>query len=408
MRVAIVSVHASPIGTPGDGPGCGQRVHVAALAAALVRRGAEVAVYTRLSVPDAPSRVETPQGYTVVNVPAGPPAPLDAEGRVACVAEFGRRLSGLLDEDEADIVHAHAWSSAVAAMSARPAAAPVVVTFHSLGVVERRHLGVADAGPVDRVRVETRLCNTVDHVIATCADEVFELRRMGLPVGRTSIVPWGVDLSLFTPDGPPGQHRGPRPRLLVVGSLARRKGIDEAIGALRQLPDVELVIAGGPPLAGLSTDPDARRLAAVAVGAGVRDRVTFTGAVEHERVPRLMRSADVVLVPSWYEPFGPSALEAMACGVPVVATAVGGLTDIVIDGVTGALVPTRDSASIAAAVRAIIDEPEVAERLARSSSERASRRFSWDVIVRGVQHAYARALGLSAVESEVDLDAASR
>ncbi len=409
MRVAMVSLHANPLGTPGDGFGCAQRVHVAALSAALARRGTEVTVYTRRTAPDTPSVLSAAEGYSVVHVPAGPPAPVGRDGVPACVPEFGRRLREFLDDDPPDVIHAHSWTSAVAATSGRAGdGPPVVVTFHSLGVVERRHTGATDPGPADRVRIETRLCRSVDHVIATCANEVFELRRLGLTVDRTSIVPWGVDLSAFTPDGPPGQRRGARPRLLVLGSLARHTGVDEVIQAMRQVPDAELVVAGGPDADHLSTDRNARRLAASAVGAGVRDRVTFVGAVERDLVPRLMRSADIVLATPWYETFGPSALEAMACGVPVVATAVGGLTDIVIDGVTGKLVPPRDVLSIADAVNSILADSALAERLARASSERASRRYSWDVISRGILNAYGRAVGEPAADKDLDGEAATR
>ena len=212
-------------------------------------------------------------------------------------------------------------------------------TFHALGSVKRRHQGADDTSPPGRVAAERAVVGRVDRVIATCTDEVFELARLGAPRRRTTVVPCGVDTAAFSPDGPV-HPRAERPRIVVLGRLVRRKGVDEVIAALRRLPGVELLVAGGPDGSGehsaaLHRDPDARRLRQAAAAAGVADRVRLLGAVARPDVPALLRSADAVVCVPWYEPFGIVPLEAMACGRPVVASAVGGIQDTVVDQVTG-------------------------------------------------------------------------
>jgi D-inositol-3-phosphate glycosyltransferase len=223
----------------------------------------------------------------------------------------------------------------------------------------------------------------VDRVIATCTDEVFELARLGAPRRRTTVVPCGVDTLAFAPEGPVAA-RGARPRLVTVGRLVRRKGVDEVIGALRRLPGVELVVAGGPvgpaTSAALDADPDIRRLRHVAATAGVVDRVRFIGAVPRSDVPALLRSADAVVCVPWYEPFGIVPLEAMACGRAVVASAVGGIQDTVVDQVTGLLVPPRQPDALAAALRGLLAAPTQGLAFGIAGRDRVLARYGWDRI----------------------------
>lgn len=251
---------------------------------------------------------------------------------------------------------------------------------------------------------QARLCASADQVIAMSSAEAFELRRLGLDAARTSIVPSGVDIATFVASPPAYRPVGPR-RVLVVSGLAPGNGIDDAIRAVRDLRDVELVVAGGPESAvDLVRDPEARRLSSVASVCGVRHRVRFLGAVDRRGVARLMATADAVVATPWYEPFGMVALEAMASGVPVVATAVGGMIDSVVDGVTGVLVPPRDPDAVAAALRRVLGDPSFSSRLGRAGAERARRTYSWDCVARGALGAYARARGDERVDRDVDED----
>lgn len=267
-------------------------------------------------------------------------------------------------------------SGLAALEAAEPLGIPVVHTFHALGVVKRRHQGTKDTSPPDGLAIEEMIVRRSSCIVATCADEVFELARLGADTSRVSIVPCGVDLSRFTPARRRGRRSG-RVRLLVLGRLVERKGIDDVIAAIARVPNAELLVAGGPPVEQLEGDAEAQRLAQCAARHGVDDRVRLLGRVEHGRVPELLASADIVVCVPWYEPFGIVPLEAMACGVPVVASTVGGLVDTVVDGVTGLHVRPRDPLALADALRRLSDDRDLRHRLGAAGAERARARFSW-------------------------------
>jgi glycosyltransferase involved in cell wall biosynthesis len=233
-------------------------------------------------------------------------------------------------------------------------------------------------------------------VIATCSDEVFELRRLGLTSERVSIVPCGVDTSVFTPRGPVAP-RSSRPRLLVLGRIVERKGHADAVRALTAVPDAELVVVGGPPASELDAAPEVRRLRAVASSLGVADRLVFTGSIPRADVPAWVRSADVVLAVPWYEPFGITPLEAMACGRPVVATAVGGLVDSVADGVTGDLVPPRDPRALGQALAALLADDGRRAGYGAAGVRRARNRYRWSRVVADTDAVYRQILARSRV-----------
>jgi D-inositol-3-phosphate glycosyltransferase len=390
VKVAMVSEHASPMAVLGGADAGGQNVHVAALSAALARRGAEVVVHTRRDDPAPAPRVAAAPGVTVEHVEAGPPEPIPKDGLLPFMDEFAARLRRSFLDDPPDVVHAHFWMSGRAALAAaRPLGIPVVQTFHALGVVKRRHQGARDTSPPTRLPEEAILAREADRIVATCSDEVFELARMGADLRRVAVVPCGVDLGLFRPDGPAVPRAPGRCRLLVVSRLVERKGIGDAVAAMARLPGAELVVAGGPPAAGLAGDPEARRLAALAERAGVAGRVRFLGRVGRGDLPALYRSADLVVNVPWYEPFGIVPLEAMACGVPVVASAVGGLVDSVVDGVTGVHVPPRRPGLLASAVAALLADPGRRAALGAAGARRAHRRYGWDRIARSTLEVYA-------------------
>jgi D-inositol-3-phosphate glycosyltransferase len=389
MRVAMVSEHASPLAVLGGVDAGGQNVCVAEVAAALGRRGVDVVVYTRRDDPTLPRRVDLVPGVVVEHVDAGPPCEVSKDLLLPYMDEFAARLAREWRDERPDVVHSHFWMSGKAALTAaRPLGIPVVHTFHALGVVKRRHQGSKDTSPPERIPVERAVLYGADRIVATCTDEVFELARLGGDVHRIHVVPCGVDVDLFRPDGPAAPRTSGLHRVVSVSRLVERKGLGNVISALASLPDVELVVAGGPERARLFDDPQARRLRTLAHEVGVADRVHFTGGLLREQVAALLRSADLVVCVPWYEPFGIAPLEAMACGVPVVASAVGGLIDSVVDGVTGRHVPPRRPDAIAVAVRELLDDPALRAALGRGGVERARVRFSWERVADATLQTY--------------------
>jgi glycosyltransferase involved in cell wall biosynthesis len=390
MRIAMVSEHADPTAALGGEDAGGQNVHVAALACGLAARGHSVTVYTRLAGPDATPTGELAPGVQVRRLPAGPAAPLPKDELLPHMAEFGDGLRREWDLCPPDIVHAHFWMSGLAALrGAEGRPFPVAQTFHALGSVKARHQGAKDTSPPGRVDAECQVGLDCDQVIATCTDEVRELAFLGIPRSKVSVIPCGVDTSTFSPGGPAAQRTG-RARLLVLGRLVERKGIDTAIAALARLPGTELVVAGGPDLAALPSDAEYRRLRDAAQACGVADRVVFTGAVSRQQVPALVRSADVVVCTPWYEPFGIAPLEAMSCGVPVIASAVGGLTDSVVRGTTGLLIPARDPDALAAAARTLLADPAIRAAYGNAGVRRARRWYSWQRVATQTENVYLR------------------
>ena len=389
MRIAMVSEHASPLAVLGGVDAGGQNVHVAALARSLARRGAEVVVHTRRDDPGLPESVALAPGVCVHHVDAGPPAAIPKDDLLPHMDAFARELRAAWREQRPDVVHAHFWMSGLASLAAAGRlGVPVVQTFHALGVVKRRYQGDQDTSPPERLEIERRIVRRAHHIVATCTDEAFELMRLGADRERLTVVPCGVDLSRFRPDGPVAERRPGLRRVLCVGRLVERKGVGNVITALASVPGAELVIAGGPDGSELDGDPQAQRLRALAEHEGVADRVVLLGRVSRADLPALMRSADAVVCVPWYEPFGIVPLEAMACGVPVVASAVGGMIDSVVDGVTGLHVPPRDPDRLAAVLGPLLASDERAAQLGSAGVRRARQLFDWERVAAATHDVY--------------------
>lgn len=387
----MVSEHASPLAVLGGEDAGGQNVHVAALAGVLARNGHEVAVYTRRDDPALAASVPLAPGVMVEHVPAGPAAPLPKDRLPEHMPAFAAWLAERWAADPPDVVHAHFWMSGAAALRAARSGIPVVQTFHALGSTKRRHQAAADTSPPQRIRTEAAIGRSANAIIATCTDEVRELAGYGVRPSRVYVVPCGVDTARFRPG--PGTLPGPASegrRLLTLGRLVPRKGVDTVIAALAHLPGAQLIVAGGPDAGQLGQDPEVGRLRAVAAQAGVADRVTFTGRVRHQEVPALLRSADVVVCDPWYEPFGIVPLEAMACGTAVVASAVGGHLDTVKDGITGLLVPPRNPRALADRVGLLLAKPRLRAAIGAAGIRQARERYCWDRIGDQTETVYGR------------------
>lgn len=395
LRVAMISEHASPLAMLGGVDAGGQNTHVAELAMALAHRGHDVRVYTRRDAPDLPDEVQFTDGVRVEHVPAGPAERVPKDDLLPYMGEFGRWLAARWAPPNfvPDVVHAHFWMSGLAALTATSASRiPVVVTYHALGSVKRRYQGGRDTSPDTRIGLERELGHLADRVIAQGTQEVDELGRMGVPRASIQVIPSGVNVDRFTPTGPSAE-RTDRPRIVSAGRMVERKGFADLIRAIRLVPDAELVIIGGPTAADLADDPVAAGLSRLAEKLGVANRVRMVGSVPREDMPAWYRSADAVACSPWYEPFGLTPLEAMACGVPVVAYAVGGLAESVIDGVTGILVPARDVRGLATALRTVLGDEVRRMSYASAAVDRVRSRYTWERTAADIERVYALVTG---------------
>lgn len=395
MRIAMVSEHASPLAVLGGVDAGGQNVHVAAVSTALAARGHIVTVYTRRDDPDLEERVPLAPGVEVVNVTAGPSASIPKDHLLPHLDALADGIREDCARTRPELLHAHFWMSGVAAIRAVQALAaggrgtriPVLETFHALGTVKRRYQKAEDTSPPERRRLEPWVGQTADGVLATCSDEVTELRALGVDPARISVAPCGVDTELMSPDGAV-VPRGRPFRIGVVGRLVPRKGVELVIRALALLraagrDDVELVIVGGG-----DDDAELARLRGISEEQGVADRVVFAGRIPHDELPATIRSCDAIVCAPWYEPFGIVPLEAMSCGVPVIGAAVGGLLDTVVDGSTGILVPPQNPEAIAAAVGRLLSDPALGRRLGAAGRNRAVDLYSWDHVAELTEECY--------------------
>ncbi len=395
MRIAIVADQAGRLVGAADGADPVDVVdplaHLDELALAMGRAGQDVTVYTGRDSGRPRERVEIARGVVIEQASADPPAPLPVDGQLPWVADLARELARSFGDSRPDVVHGHCWTSGLAALLAtRGTDVPVVCTFHTLGV-RRRRFGRRDRDGAARIRLERAIARDVAHVVAASTAQRTELARMGAARAEVTVISHGVDTELFTPHGP-AADRGPAPRLLALGRLAPPAGFDLMIRALAAVADAELLIAGGPPAADLGADDEAQRLRAIAERVGVADRVHLLGGIPRAYLPGLLRSADIAVSTPWDETTGLAPLSAMACGVPVVATAVGAISDIVVDDSTGLLLPPGRPERLAAALRRLIAQPFWREAYGAAGVDRVRARYTWDRIAADTIAVYERAL----------------
>jgi type III pantothenate kinase len=390
----MVSEHASPLAVLGGEDAGGQNVHVDALARGLAARGHEVVVHTRRDDPDLPEFVELTPGVVVHHVDAGPAKPVPKDDFGPFLPQFAAELTKQWQTHRPDIIHAHFWMSGVVSLQGADLLdIPSAITFHALGVVKKRHQAQADTSPDTRIPAERQLLKRMSRVIATCSDEVRELLEMGGDESRIDVVPCGVDSTMFRPAAQGESEvlpteRQERHRIATLSRLVPRKGVGEVIEMLKYLDDVELTVAGGPDADKLDEDKEVIRLRRLAQDNGVADRVTFVGAVDREHIPELLAETDLAVVLPWYEPFGIVPLEVMACGKPLVGSAVGGLLDTVSDGETGLLVPPRQPRSAATAVRTLLDDPALRTRMGRAARAKVERLYDWSQVCEATEAVY--------------------
>jgi D-inositol-3-phosphate glycosyltransferase len=395
-RLAVLSLHTSPLAQPGTGDGGGMNVYVREFSAALARTGVVCDVFTRAWSDDLPAVVDIEPGFRVHHVAAGPPRPMAKEALPAVIEEFAdgvlKRMAtsdgfGTEQDLPFDAVHANYWLSGVAGhLIKHQMNLPLVSTFHTLDRVkaEASPEEVEADAPHQRAEAEATVIRCSDTVLASCSVEAAQISELyHADPARIRIVAPGVDHAFFGP-GDRGQARRALglaeygPLLLFVGRIQPLKGAAVAVRALASLvpdhPDARLVIVGGP--SGPQGETEVDRLVALVDELHLSDKVVFVPPRPHELLSTYYRAADVCLVPSRSESFGLVALEAAACGTPVVASDVGGLRSLIDHGRTGYLVEDPAPETFAAWVRQILAEPLLAERLSTGSVLRA-RRYTW-------------------------------
>lgn len=400
MRIGLISEHASPIAAIGSVDSGGQNVYVAQVARWLARAGHQVDVFTRRDARGQGIQYLRP-GVRVIHVPAGPARPIPKERLLRYMPEFARHLLRYCSATVYDVLHANFFMSGLAALHVKRAyGTPLVTTFHALGLVRRRYQGAQDGFPDERIAVERLLARESDLLVAECPQDAEDLMALyDAEPHRVCIIPCGFDPAEF----------GPTDRLqarvllglpadgfvvLQLGRLVPRKGADNVIRALALLRDTHHVQATLMIVGGDSDDPEEdrspemQRLRQSAEDLGVARQVIFTGRQPRARLRGYYGAADVFVTTPWYEPFGITPLEAMACGVPVVGSAVGGIQYTVQDGVTGYLVPPRDPAALAERLFHLFRHPSQRLALGRAGLRRVRARFTWERVVERLMLAY--------------------
>ena len=392
MEIALVAQQAMTLASDGTGQAGGTRL--LELSRSLAGKGHRVTVYAQRH--GTPERAKLEPGVTVEYIGSAD-GQHGESGLLAQVPAFSRPLHECLRRNRPDVVHAMRWTSGLAALAAaRDLRIPVVQSFDSLNVTERRHHVIARDAGTERIRLEPAIGRSASAVLAGSSDEESDLTRLGVPRRSIRVVPCGVDTIEFTPEGPVAE-RAIRPRLVTVADLSEHDALATLLHAMAKVPGADLVVAGGPARANLGDDLGYRRLSKLAGSLGVSGQVTFAGQPTRAALPPLLRSADLVVSLSEHDPTGVLAIQAMACGTPVIASAVGGQVDAVIDGTTGILVPPGRPALLAQRIRQLLAHPMLLEAFSVAAADRARSRYSWDRIAHETLAVYDKALDAAAM-----------
>lgn len=412
MRIALISEHASPLAALGGVDAGGQNIYVAHVAQCLVDAGHTVDVFTRRDEPAQAPVVYVKRGLRVLHIPAGPAQFVPKEQLLQYMPEFAEACIRLCNAGlHYDVVHANFFMSGWVALELkRRLGTPFVMTFHALGLVRREHQREADAFPSERIDIERVLVREADAIIAECPQDQQDLQRLyGADPHKMTMVPCGFDPQEFAPMS----RVEARERLglsldefivLQLGRMVPRKGVENVVRAMALLPrDIQprLLVVGGE-----SDQPDPRktpeigRLQRIARETEVEDIVTFTGRRQRDQLRAYYCAANVFVTTPWYEPFGITPLEAMACGTPVIGSAVGGIQYSVVDGLTGYLVPPNDPKTLAEHLVHLQSRPALARALGLAGVRRAQMMFTWEQVTAQLAATYARLAAVPAATAQ--------
>lgn len=393
-KIALISEHASPLATLGGVDNGGQNVYVAQVARALAALGCQVDVFTRRDDSELEEVYRWEPGVRIIHVPAGPPRYIEKEGLLPYMKQFARYMIQFIRRyGRYDLIHANFWMSGlVAAIVKRDLGIPFVITFHALGRVRRVFQGENDAFPDARFAVEDYVIAAADRIIAECPQDKEDLTHFyRANPRRVTIVPAGFDSREMEPIEQAAARRllglDPHERIILqLGRIVPRKGIDNVISGLARLVHDHgisarlLVVGGETEDPSPSATPELARLMKIARDGNVAGLVTFTGRRQRDLLKYYYSAADVFVSTPWYEPFGITPLEAMACGTPVIGANVGGIKFTVVDGKTGFLVPPNDPQALAARLAEIFQNQTLRRALGRQAVERVQAHFTWSRI----------------------------
>lgn len=402
-RIAFISEHASPLATLGGVDSGGQNVYVAELPKQLVKLGYNVDVYTRKESSTINEVIEWLPGIRVIHVKVGPEKIVEKEKLLGLMDEFAINMIAFIRKKEIayELIHANFFMSAlVASKVKRVFKTPYVVTFHALGLVRKMHQKGMDHFPAERTEIEKHIFSDADHIIAECPqDKVDMINLYGASAENISIIPCGFSNKEFYPIEKKKARRilGLKENgkiILQLGRMVPRKGIDNVISALGVLSKhhkskVQLVVVGGEhdnPDPELS--PELARLQNIAKEEEISSSVIFAGRKQRDVLKYYYAAADVFITTPWYEPFGITPLESMACGTPVIGANVGGIKYTVEHGKTGLLVPPHDPESLACGIKAILADEKLLAAMQHNCIRRVNKFFTWKSVAASCHQLY--------------------
>jgi D-inositol-3-phosphate glycosyltransferase len=400
-RIAFLSEHASPVALLGGADAGGQNVYIDEVSRNLACRGYAVDVFTRRTSMDAPEIIEWAPGVRVINLPAGPPQPRPKDELWPYMPEFRDAFLRFMERDEVhyDLIHGNFWMSGWVATELRQRLdIPVVQIFHATGKTKKRHQKKVDTSPGDRIKTELGIVREVDRLIAQCPAERTELiEDYHADSRKVVIIPSAVNTKIFRPVAQAEARRrvgiAREGKVIVyIGRMLPRKDIRNIVRALALLVKESkgegamhcaptLLVVGGETV---EPDPEATpeigELQRLASQLGISEQVRFIGKRQANELRYYYGASDVMVTTPWYEPFGLTPLEAMACGRPVIGSSVGGLTFTIKDGETGLLVPPRDPAALAHALQHLLSQPELCARMGKAARQRVEHEFTWSIV----------------------------
>jgi D-inositol-3-phosphate glycosyltransferase len=414
-KIALISEHASPLATLGGVDSGGQNVYVGELAQHLGMQGYQVDIFTRWDNPRLPQIVEWSKHVRVVHIKAGPLAFVRKEDLLPHMREFTHNMLDFMHKQTQpyNLLHANFWMSGLVAAEIKKATdIPFVITFHALGKVRLVHQGKADQFPAARLEIEQRIVREADQIIAECPQDQQDLLDHYAADPRCiTMIPCGVNTHQFSPI----DRRLARMILnldtneriiLQLGRIVPRKGIETVIQALahlvhQQKTPARLLIVGGE-----SDDPDPdktpeiARLMDIARQLNVLEYITFVGRKGRDVLKHYYSAADVFVTTPWYEPFGMTPLESMACGTPVIGSKVGGVQFTVLDGETGYLVPPQHPQALSHRLHQLLTTPKLSQQFRQKALRRIEEHFTWPRVAASVAALYERVLATNAFETE--------